>query len=67
MAVGMATQHRKTTIPLDDDATWAEVNMCTNDTAMDVYIRRCRREPFMQYKSDASTVGGPIRSIMSDL
>mgnify|MGYP006873003500 CR=1 FL=1 len=32
-------------------------------TAMEVRTRRCRKEPFMQYKSDASTVGDPVFSV----
>lgn len=63
MAVGMAIEHRKTTFPLDDAVTPAEVNMCMNDTAMDMHTRRCQKDPFMQYKDGASTVGEPVASV----
>ena len=62
MAVGMAIEHRKTIVPLDDAVTRAEVNMHVGAKAMHACARRCRREPFMQYKDEASTVGEPVMS-----
>ena len=65
MAVGMAIEHRKPIFPLDDVVRRTEVNMYMNDRAMDMYTRRCLKEPFMQYKSEASTVGDPAFSARS--
>ncbi len=55
MAAGMAVEHRKTIFTLDDAVTRVEVKMRMDDEGEKVRMRRCRKEPFMQYKDGVST------------
>jgi hypothetical protein len=51
----MAIERRKTVFPEDDAVACAEVNMVVSVISEGATARRRRRDPFMQYKREAST------------
>ena len=55
VVAGIAIEHRKTIDPEDDAVDSAEVNTDRIEMARRYLLWRCRKEPFMLHKDEAST------------